>query len=148
VAAWHRLSPAASDSKNAGLPVLRVFGYSNKLQLPAGSYRLESFYGNARVESIVTVKAGQLTSQDVILNAGEAQLSLPSGKSDKVCAVYEAGADRKGAPIGRAAGSDIRFILKAGRYEVECRGKGEKTPAKQTEISVVAGQVLSAKIQE
>jgi hypothetical protein len=31
---------------------------------------------------------------------------------------------------------------------VECRGKGEKTPAKQTEISVVAGQVLSAKIQE
>jgi hypothetical protein len=148
VAAWHRLSPAASDSKNAGLPVLRVFGYSNKLQIPAGSYRLESVYGNARVESIVTVKAGQLTSQDVILNAGEAQLSLPSGKSDKVCAVYEAGADRKGAPIGRAAGSDIRFILKAGRYEVECRGKGEKTPAKQTEISVVAGQVLSAKIQE
>jgi hypothetical protein len=148
VAAWHRLSPAASDSKNAALPVLRVFGHSNKLQLPAGSYRLESVYGNARVESIVTVKAGQLTSQDVILNAGEAQLSLPSGKSDKVCAVYEAGADRKGGPVGRAAGSDIRFILKAGRYEVECRRKGENAPAKPTEISVVAGQVLAAKIQE
>ena len=148
VAAWHRLSPAASDSKNAALPALRLSGYSNKLQLPAGSYRLESIYGSARVESIVTVKAGQLTSQNVILNAGEAQLSLPSGKSDKVCAVYEAGADRKAGPVARAAGSDIRFILKAGRYDVECRGKGESTPAKQTEISVVAGQVLSAKIQE
>ena len=148
VAAWHRLSPAASDSKNGALPMLRISGPSNRLQLPAGSYRLESVYGNARVESVVTVKAGQLTSQNVILNAGEAQLSLPSGKSDKVCAVYEAGADRKGGPVGRAAGSDIRFILKAGRYEVECKGKGENSPAKQTEISVVAGQVQSAKIQE
>ena len=148
VTAWHRLSPAASDSKNGAIPVLRVSGSSNRFQLPAGSYRLELVYGNAWVESVLAVKPGQLTSQNVILNAGEAQLSLPSGKTDKVCAVYEAGADRKGGPIGRAAGSDIRFILKAGRYDVECSGKGETAPPKQTEISVVAGEVQSAKIQE
>ncbi len=148
VTAWHRLSPAGSDSKSGAIPVLRVSGSSNRVQLPAGNYRLETVYGNASVESIVAVKAGQLTSQNVILNAGEAQLSLPPGKTDKVCAVYEAGADRKRAPVGRAAGSDIRFILKAGRYDVECSGKGETAPPKQTEISVVAGEVQSAKIQE
>ena len=147
VAAWHRLSPAVSDPKNA-IPVLRISGSSPRLQLPAGSYRLETVYGNVREESMVTVKAGLLTSQKVILNAGEAKLSLPPGKSDKVCAVYEAGADRKAAPIGRAAGSDIRFILKAGHYDVECSGKGENAPPKQTQISVVAGEVQSAKIQE
>ena len=148
VAAWHRLSPAVSAPKNGAIPVLRISGSSPRLQLPAGSYRLETVYGNVREESMVTVKAGLLTSQTVILNAGEAKLSLPPGKSDRVCAVYEAGADRKAAPIGRAAGSDIRFILKAGRYDVECSGKGENAPPKQTQISVVAGEVQSAKIQE
>ena len=148
VTAWHRLSPAASDSKNGAIPVMRVSGSFNRLQVPAGSYRLKSVYGNAREESLVTVKAGQITSQNVILNAGEAKLSLPSGKSDKVCAVYETGADRKAGPVGRAAGPDIRFILKAGRYDVECSGKGANAPAKPTEISVVAGEVQSAKIQE
>ncbi len=145
VTAWHRLSAAASDLKNGAI---RISGSSNRLQLPAGSYRLESVYGNARQESVVTVKAGQLTTQNVILNAGEAKLSLPPGKSDEVCAVYETGADRKAGPIGRAAGSDIRFILKAGRYDVECSGKGKTAPPRQTEISVVAGEVQSAKIQE
>jgi hypothetical protein len=148
VAAWYRLSPAVSDPKSGGLPVFRISGSSPRLQLPAGSYRLETVYGNAREDSMVTVKAGLLTSQNVILNAGEAKLSLPPGKSDKVCVVYEAGADRKAAPIGRAAGSDIRFILKAGRYDVECSGKSENAPPKQTQISVVAGEVQSAKIQE
>jgi hypothetical protein len=148
VTAWHRLSPAASDSKNGGIPVLRVSGSSNRVYLPAGSYRLETVYGNAREESVVTVKAGQLISQNVILNAGEAKLSLLSGKTDKICAIYEAGADRKGGPVGRAAGSEIRLILKAGRYDVECSAKGENAPPKQTEIRVVAGEVQSAKIEE
>ena len=148
VAAWHRLSPAVSDPKSGALPVLRISGSSARLQLPAGSYRLETVYGNVRDESVVNIKAGQLTSQNVILNAGEAKLSLSPGKSDKVCAVYEAGADRKATPIGRAAGSDIRFILKAGRYDVECSGKGENASPKQTQISVIAGEVQSVIIQE
>jgi hypothetical protein len=148
VTAWHRLTSTAPDSKSGASPVMRVSGSSLRLQLPAGAYRLESVYGNAREESAVVVKAGQLTSQTVILNAGEAKLSLPSGKADKVCAVYEVGADRKAGPVGRAAGSDIRFLLKAGRYNVECSKKGENAPAKQTEISVVAGEVQSAKIDE
>ena len=50
--------------------------------------------------------------------------------------------------VRRNTNTRTRFILKAGRYDVECRGKGENTTAKQTEISVVAGQVLSVKIQE
>ncbi len=144
VAAWHRISPATPDQKSA----LRVSGSSIRLQLPAGGYRLETMYGNAREESVVTVNAGQLTSKNVVLNAGEATLSLPPGKSDSVCAVYEAGSNRTLGPVGRAAGADIRFILKAGRYDVECREKGDTAPPKQAQITVVAGEVQSAKMQE
>ena len=94
------------------------------------------------------MNAGQLTSKNVSLNAGEATLSLPPGKSDRVCAVYQAGSDRTLGPIGRAAGSDIRFILKAGRYDVECHEKGDTAPPKQAQITVVAGEVQSAKMQD
>ena len=145
VAAWHRVSPAATSDQKS---VMRVSGSSIRFQLPAGSYRLETIYGNAREESVVTVNAGQLTSKNVVMNAGEAKLSLAPGKSDSVCAVYEAGSNRTLGPVGRAAGSDIRFILKAGRYDVECREKGDTAPPKQAQITVVAGEVQSAKMQE
>lgn len=92
--------------------------------------------------------AGQTASKTVILNAGEAKLSLPAGKADKVCSVYEAGADRNAAPLDRAAGADMRFVLKAGRYEVECHKKGETAPGKQAQIVVVAGEVQSTKIED
>ena len=140
VAAWHQISPAASDQKKGSAPLARFRASSQRLQLPAGSYRLETIYGNVREEKAVSVTAGQTTPVTVILNAGEAKVSLPSGGTGKVCAVYEAGADRKAEPVGRAAGADMRFILKAGRYELECRGKGEDAPAKQTEITIVAGE--------
>ncbi len=146
VAAWHQVSPG--EPGKGAIPAMRIFGSSHSVQLPAGSYRLESIYGNARQESLVSIKAGQVTSQNVILNAGEAKVSLPSGKSEQVCAVYEAGADRNADPIGRAAGPDMHFILKAGRYDLECQKKGETAPSKKTEIKVVAGEVQSAKIED
>jgi hypothetical protein len=145
--AWQHITPLGAEWRSGAAVPLRVFGGAHRLQLPAGKYRLETSYGGAREESTVTVTAGQTTSKTVTMNAGEAKLSLPSGKQDKVCAVYEAGSDRK-TPLDRAAGADIRFVLKAGRYEVECRKKGETAPAKPTEITVVAGEVQSAKIED
>lgn len=143
VAAWHRISPVQAEAKSGSRPVLKVSGSSLKLQLPAGNYRLETLYGNARDERTVTVKAGQVTSEAVILNAGEAKISLPDGKTDDICEAFEAGSDRKASPVARAAGSEIRFILKAGRYEVECSGKDGHA---KTGINVVAGETSEAKI--
>lgn len=147
VTAWHQIFPAASGQRKGSVPLVRFPASSHRLQLPAGAYRLETIYGNARVEKAVTVTAGQATPVTVILNAGEAKVSLPAGKTGKLCAVYEAGADRKAEPAARAAGADMRFILKAGRYDLECRGKWESEPPKQTEITIVAGEVSSAKFE-
>jgi hypothetical protein len=145
--AWQHITPLGAEWRSVAAVPLRVFGGPHRLQLPAGTYKLETSYGGAREESTVTVAAGQTTSKTVNLNAGEAKLSLPPGKQDKICAVYEAGSNRK-TPLDRAAGADIHFVLKAGRYEVDCRKKGETAPAKPTEITVVAGEVQSAKIED
>ncbi len=148
VPAWHRLYAAASGPGKAAAPLLTIEGGTHRVQLPAGSYRLVTEYGNARAESIVSVAAGQAVSQTVILGAGEARISLASGKAAKVCDVYETGAGRGAGPAARSAGISMSFILKAGVYDVECRSQGAAAPAKQAQIQVVAGETREAKIEE
>ena len=148
VSAWHRIYPAASGPGKKAAPLLTVEGGVHRVQLPAGDYRLETQYGNARVESAVSVTAGQTVTKSVILSAGQAKISLPAGKPARVCAVYEAGADRNAGPAGRAAGTSVSFILKAGDYEVECRAQGAPAPAKPAQIHVAAGATQEAKLGE
>jgi hypothetical protein len=147
VAAWHQIFPAAGAAKKTA-PLLTVEGAVHRVQLPAGEYRLETEYGNARAESTVSVTAGQMVTKSVILSAGQAKVSVPAGKPARVCAVYEAGADRNAGPAGRAAGTVLSFILKAGTYEIECRAQGAPAPAKPAEIRVVAGETQEAKLAE
>ncbi|MBI4725301.1 MAG: hypothetical protein HY765_10070, partial [Rhodomicrobium sp.] len=92
------------------------------------------------------IGAGQIASLNVVLSAGEARITLPSGKGGEVCTVYEAGADGNAAPVGRASGSAMSFILKAGLYDLECRGKTAPASAKKTQIRVVAGETQTTKI--
>ncbi len=149
VSAWHRIYPAAASAPGKkAQPLLTVEAAVHRVQLPAGDYRLETEYGNARVESAVSVTAGQTVAKSVILGAGEAKISLPAGKPARVCAVYEEGADRNAGPAGRAAGTVLSFILKAGPYEVECRAQGAPASAKPAQISVAAGKTQEAKLAE
>jgi hypothetical protein len=147
IPALHMLYPANTNANKAGAAILRISGASHRVQLPAGDYRLETVYGNAREEKAITISAGQVSTQNIILNAGEAKINA-QGKTEKVCAVFEAGSGNKSDPVGRAAGMDISFILKAGTYDIECHSKGVPTPAKQVQIRVVAGETQSAKIED
>lgn len=148
VSARHRIYAAAADPAKKAVPLLTVEGAAHRVQLPAGDYRLETEYGNARVESTVSVTAGQTAAKNVILSAGQAKISLPAGKAARICAVYEAGADRNAGPAARAAGTAMSMILKAGVYDVECRAQGAPAPAKPAQIRVVAGETQEAKLQE
>ncbi len=148
VPAWHWIYAATSEPGKSVAPLLRIEGGTHRVQLPQGSYRLVTQYGNARAENTLSVAAGQTVSQTVILGAGEARISLASGKAAKVCDVYEAGTGRSALPAGRSAGTSMSFILKAGDYDVECHSQGASTPAKQTQIRVVAGETREARIEE
>jgi hypothetical protein len=148
VPAWHRIYPAGSDPAKGAAPLLTIDAGAHHVQLPAGSYRLVTEYGYARAESAVTVTAGQTLSQTVILGSGEAKVSFSPGKTAKICDVYETGAPRTAGPAGRAAGTSISFILKAGLYDVECHGQGGSGSAKSAQIRVVAGESSQAKIED
>jgi hypothetical protein len=148
VPAWHRIFPAAAEPGKGAGPLLRIAGGAHRLQLPAGSYRLETEYGNARVESTLTVTAAQTVSQNVVVQAGEAAITFPSGKASEVCSAYEAGADRNAGAAARAAGTSITFILKPGVYDLECRPAGAQAPVQQAQIRVAAGETVHTKIGE
>lgn len=151
VAAWHRLYAVGQKEIRQTAPLLTIEGSSNRLQLPVGTYWLETVYGGVRQDTPVTITAGQVTSRTVILNAGEAKIHIgpDGGKDTAVCAIYEAGSDRKTAtPAGRASGTDITFIVKAGLYDVECRSKAGSAAAKETQVKVVAGEAQVTNIAQ
>jgi hypothetical protein len=131
-----------------GSPLLRIEGRSHQVQLPAGNYRIETILGNARVETPITVTPGQTVSQRIDIEAGEAKVTFAAGKPANICAVYDASAGRAAGPVGRAAGTEIDFILKAGVYDLECRPMNASAPAKQMQVSVVAGETKEAKFGE
>jgi hypothetical protein len=146
IPAWHRLY--REDAGPSALPLLTLSGAPERVQLPAGRYRLETSYGQTRQETNITITADQTTAQTVTLNAGEAKIDLASGQDDSICAIYEAGSSHDGEPVGRASGDGLSFIVKAGVYDVECRKKGASGAAKQAQIRVVAGETLVTKIEQ
>ncbi len=148
VSAWHRIYPVSAEPGKAPAFILSVPAQADRIELPAGNYRVETVLGDVQKESTVTVNAGQTASLGIDLDAGQADLTFPSGNTPKLCTAYEAGKDHKGRPAGRASGRIVSFILKAGLYDVECHGLAPSAPVKQTQIRVVAGQTLSARLEE
>ncbi|KAI94394.1 hypothetical protein T281_11205 [Rhodomicrobium udaipurense JA643] len=147
--AWHRLfAEGANPAAKAGAPLVRLSGASPRIDLPAGTYRLETVYGAIRDVRTVSVAAGRTTPENITLDAGEAKITLPSGKQDGVCAVYEAGGERAASPLVRAAGGEPHFILKAGRYDLECRAKNKPDAPRRAEIVIVAGEVKTTNLGE
>ncbi|ADP70629.1 hypothetical protein Rvan_1370 [Rhodomicrobium vannielii ATCC 17100] len=148
--AWHRLfADGANPAAKGGPPLVRLSGASPRIDLPAGTYRLETVYGAIRDVRTVSVAAGRTTAENIILDAGEAKIALPFGKQDGVCAVYEAGGERAAAsPLVRAAGGEPHFILRAGRYDLECRAKNKPDAPRRAEIVIVAGEVKTTNLGE
>ncbi|MGA7323675.1 MAG: hypothetical protein WBX25_04145 [Rhodomicrobium sp.] len=148
VPARQEIYAGAPEPGKSSPAFLRLEGSSHRIQLPAGTYRVVTNLGDAREESTVSVTAGQTTEKSIILNPGEAMITLPPKKPDQVCAVYEAGANRASGPAGRGAGAAISFTLKSGLYDVECHGKGTTASVKPSQIRVIAGEAQTLAIDE
>ncbi len=146
--AWHQMTPLAPVEAEKARPLRSAFGASYRVQLPAGNYVSNRSTAPRARKGWSTVAAGQDDVEDGDLERRRGEGQPPAGKADKVCAVYEAGADRKRSRSGAPRARTCDFFLKAGRYQVECRKKGDAAPRKQAEISVVAGEVQSAKIED
>ncbi|WP_127076707.1 hypothetical protein [Rhodomicrobium lacus] len=147
--AWYRLfTDGATPVAKNGAPLLRLSGASPRIDLPAGTYRLETVYGAIRDVRTVSVAPGRTTVENVVLDVGEAKIALVSGKQDGICAVFEAGSERTAPPLIRAAGVEPHFILKAGRYDLECRTKNNPDLPRRAEIVIVAGEMKTTNLAQ
>jgi hypothetical protein len=145
-AAWHEIY--ATNAKQGDPPLLRLSGASIRMQLAAGNYRLDTTYGSARISTPLAVVPGQTVPLRLVLDAGEAKIVVRAGRPPQICAVYESGHGQGAQPAGRAAGTGISFILKAGRYDLECRPVNATAPARPKEISVAAGESTETILEE
>jgi hypothetical protein len=152
VSATHNFYPAQSTGNSGMPPLLRVQGGAHRIELPAGSYRMESVFGSAVQESQITVTAGQITSQSVILNLGEARVAAASAiapgaaVSPMTCAIAVAGSDPNTVPLARASGLDIIFPVKAGVYTIACNPPGQTNAMRKADVEVRAGETQTAQL--
>jgi hypothetical protein len=99
-----------------------------RFTLPAGSYRAEARYAEARAATDVAVEAGKVTERlDVVLGFGELALGarltnqsplLTSGLS---WSVFPVQGESMPKPVATSGNAQPRFSLPPGRYRVELR---------------------------
>lgn len=148
--ATHNIYAADDPARERGRPLLRITGATHRVELPAGSYRIETLAGLARQESVVAIKPGQITSQGVVLNAGELKVepAIEPGAEPETCAVYTVGTFRVSQdPIARASGPSPSFILPAGSYRLTCQPAGQAKPLRNWSGDIGAGQTVEVSPQ-
>jgi hypothetical protein len=135
--AWYRIFRSGPGGQRqlvgtAAGPVARV-------SLPAGSYVIRTEYGQTQSDTAVTINAGQIASQTVVLNAGE--VVIRAQNTGQTCSVFRDGASG-GTPVARGAGSEMRFVLPAAGYELRCAAPGPAATQKTFPIAIKAGDTV------
>lgn len=140
----HNIYPAQSPAQDRGKPLLRIAGATHRVDLPAGSYRVESIAGLARQEMTVTVNAGQSTSQTVVLNAGEIKVTTPIMGGPEACTISPARMLGlvSSEPLGRVSGPNASFMVPAGRYTVQCHPAGQPAAIRKWAGEIKAGEIV------
>jgi hypothetical protein len=115
--------------------------------LPVGRYVLEATYGDAAQSKDVDVRPGQITTTEIILNAGQlrgtARLSANGAPVSGYWRVYKAEGYDLGERQQVTSGAKGQFTLPVGRYIVEVERGETKGHA---EVAVQAGEVSNAEI--
>lgn len=120
-----------------------------KFSLPGGRYRVAAVLGMARVDAEITVKAGEQTTQDLILDAGGVRLgSVMTGNnspldSNLLYRVYSLSA-QDGSANQEMLTSTLpspTLFLPSGRYRIESQ-YGWHNARQTREVDVAAGEVL------
>ena len=114
-------------------------------KLPDGNYIVQAMLGYSKASATVTVKGGQLTSRDLVFNAGGIKLtSIISGqiKLDGLKPVYTI-KNSKGQVIAKNLSSNRIIHLNAGTYVVYSR-IGRANSVVTAKISVQPGKLTEA----
>ncbi len=142
---WHRLIPDAARENSSSLT---LEGPTHTILVSAGDYKLVTIYGNAVFERKVTVPAGKTDVERIAIEAGKVQLAPSNAKEARFCQVSPETVAESSLVAGRAAGSDVSFVLKPGTYTLTCWSAGQKATAQHTRVQLVAGETQVARLAD
>lgn len=114
--------------------VVIATGKGNKFRklVPAGRYRVEAHYENAKKEKYVTVKQGSVGRDVIDLPAGNIKISAYNKNTHEPIfsttrwVIY----NKKGESVVKSKKHNLRLTLFPGRYTAELSAKGKKTTKK------------------
>ncbi len=119
-----------------------TYSAEGQFTLPVGRYVIEAAYGDATQSKDVEVRPGQITTTDIILNAGQlrgtARLSAKGAPVSSYWRVYKAEGYELGERQQVTYSAEGQFTLTAGRYIVEVEHGEAKGHA---EVTVQAGEI-------
>ncbi|HXG22149.1 MAG TPA: TIR domain-containing protein [Methylomirabilota bacterium] len=119
-----------------------TYSAEGQFTLPVGRYVIEAAYGDATQSKDVEVRPGQITTTDIILNAGQlrgtARLSAKGAPVSSYWRVYKAEGYELGERQQVTYSAEGQFTLPAGRYIVEVEHGEAKGHA---EVTVQAGEI-------
>lgn len=114
--------------------------------LPAGTYTLLLKRGQATAEKEISVSAGKLNSDQVVLNAGVVALEGEGKKSAKIEVFSAGGGERK--MVVQSYGNKQKYYLPVGDYEARFTRKvGDEKRVSEAKFTVEAGKFLKVELK-
>jgi hypothetical protein len=118
-----------------------------EFDLPAGRYKVAALYGLARVEREVTIKAGAVTEEKLVMDAGVVRMSSMLAGADRpldkqlIYKVYAITPDQGASAqsVATSAKPTPTMYLKSGKYRIESQ-YGWHNARQTREVDVAAGQ--------
>jgi len=137
----------AADNSGQARELARSELRHAEFDLPAGKYKISALYGLARVEREVTIKAGAVADEKLVLDAGVVRLSSKLTGSDApldkqlIYKVYAMTPDQGASSqsIATSAKPAPTMFLPAGKYRIESQ-YGWHNARQTRELDVGAGQ--------
>jgi Ca-activated chloride channel family protein len=118
--------------------VVSGYGPDSAHEVPPGDYVLRARIGEAEAETPFSVKVGETTDVEVVLDAGVLAISAPGAHSIEILGAKK-DIQGKRKSFSYSYGEEFQTTLPAGDYIVVARSQNDN-PGKEAEAKVVAGE--------
>jgi len=143
---WEIFSPENVEGERK--KITTSYDLAPKFSVLAGEYLVRLTRGLATKDMPVTVKPGESTKVNVVLNAGVLHCKAPAGTKSVTWEIMQGRKDNDGLEELRKLGTnydlDLRWILPSGDYTLR-HDLGEKTT--DMPVTIQAGKVTEAAVQ-
>ncbi len=135
---WHLMGAPGIEGKRK--QIAYGTGPSPQWMVPRGDYLLRLVLGEASTEKDITITAGQMTQEKLVLNAGLAHITAPADLGSTSFSVYPLiDTTEQRRHLAYSTSKDYEIFLPEGKYLVELKLR-QANETKTLEFEIQAGQ--------